>query len=129
MTDASNTDSRRQFSRVPFRVEARLLLSDGVHPVKVKDLALKGALVESDTALVLQRGDAARLVMVLDDDGDQIELNGIVVHTEGKRIGLQSQDIDVDSLTNLRRLIELNLGDASMVDRELSQLFGNKTPE
>jgi hypothetical protein len=32
----------------------------------------------------------------------------------------------VDSLTNLRRLVELNLGDATLLDRELSHLFDSR---
>jgi hypothetical protein len=36
--------------------------------------------------------------------------------------GLQWRNIDVDSLTHLRRLLELNLNDPSLLDRELADL-------
>jgi hypothetical protein len=126
MTSAQAPDSRRHFSRVAFHVKAQLLWSEGTQDVQVCDLALKGALVESTTVLPLKLGDGATLRLLLDSDGDQIELMGTIVHTEGARVGLKCQDIDVDSLTNLRRLIELNLGDSSLVDRELSQLFSGR---
>jgi hypothetical protein len=32
----------------------------------------------------------------------------------------------VDSLTSLRRLVELNLGDEALLERELSHLFDSK---
>lgn len=123
MTSNPAAESRRHFSRVVFRGQARLTCAGAEHAVVVHDLALKGALVESATPLAVTLGDKARLVLSLDDDGDFIELQGHLVHHEGCRLGLKCDDIDVDSLTNLRRLVELNLGDASLVDRELSQLF------
>ncbi len=123
MTSTPATESRRHFTRVVFRGRARLNCAGTEHDVVVHDLALKGALVESATPLAVTLGDKARLVLSLDDDGDFIELQGHLVHHEGLRLGLKCDDIDVDSLTNLRRLVELNLGDASLVDRELSQLF------
>lgn len=126
MTSAPTFESRRQFSRVVFRGQAELYCNGAEYPVVVCDLALKGALVETNEALDIALGDRASLVMTLDDDGDQIELNGHLVHQEGRRLGLKCDDIDVDSLTNLRRLVELNLGDAHLVDRELSQLFQSK---
>ncbi|MEI8326172.1 MAG: PilZ domain-containing protein, partial [Betaproteobacteria bacterium] len=63
------------------------------------------------------------LVLPLNETGDKIIMKGVVAHLDGPRIGLECQHIDVDSLTNLRRLVELNLGDASLVDRELAHLF------
>ena len=45
-----------------------------------------------------------------------------VAHEENKELGLKCKDIDVDSITHLRRLIELNLGDPDLLERELSAL-------
>jgi len=35
---------------------------------------------------------------------------------------LQCNAIDIDSVTHLRRLVELNLGDESQLHKEISQL-------
>jgi hypothetical protein len=51
-------------------------------------------------------------------------MSGSIVHLEGAHVGIKCLDIDVGNLTRLRRLIELNTGDADLVDRELSLLFG-----
>ncbi len=126
MISTATPESRRQFTRVIFRGQARLHCAGAAHEVVVHDLALKGALVESAAPLAVALGDKATLVLTLDADGDRIELQGHLVHREGQRVGLKCDDIDVDSLTNLRRLVELNLGDAGLVDRELSQLFQHK---
>jgi hypothetical protein len=46
-----------------------------------------------------------------------------VVHLEGVQVGMTCEDIDLQSLTRLRRLLELNTGDADLMDRELTHLF------
>jgi hypothetical protein len=45
-----------------------------------------------------------------------------VAHQENDEMGLNCKDIDVDSITHLRRLVELNLGDPKLLERELSAL-------
>ena len=48
-----------------------------------------------------------------------------VVHVEGRYAGLRCLAIDLDSVTHLRRLVELNLGDPALLERELSALIGD----
>jgi hypothetical protein len=49
-------------------------------------------------------------------------MNITVVHEEKDETGLQCNAIDIDSVTHLRRLVELNLGDSAQINKELSQL-------
>jgi hypothetical protein len=49
---------------------------------------------------------------------------GKIVHLEDRHVGIECQGIDVASLSRLRRLIELNTGDADLMSRELSHLLG-----
>ena len=123
MNLAHPTGLRRHFSRIPFHSDARLHLPQGVRVIHVLDLALKGALVEALDAFPVALGDVCSLVLPLNESGEKIVMKGLVAHLDGARIGLECQHIDVDSLTNLRRLVELNLGDATLVDRELAHLF------
>jgi diphthamide biosynthesis methyltransferase len=123
MNSDQATDRRRHFSRIAFHTDARLHLAHGVHTVHVLDIALKGALVEALDAFPVALGGVCSLVLPLEENGEKIVMKGVVVHLAGTRIGMQCQHIDVDSLTSLRRLVELNLGDVSLVDRELSHLF------
>jgi hypothetical protein len=46
-------------------------------------------------------------------------------HTRGQNAGLLCLDIDIDSVTHLRRLVELNLGDSDLLERELSALISD----
>jgi hypothetical protein len=47
-------------------------------------------------------------------------------------LGFQVQYIDLDSATHLRRLVELNLGDPALLEREFENLLApgtQQTPE
>jgi hypothetical protein len=49
-------------------------------------------------------------------------MEGSIAHLEGTQVGLRCDSIDIDSLTHLRRLVELNVGDEAILQRELSAL-------
>ena len=49
-----------------------------------------------------------------------------VVHQTSEETGLQCNAIDIDSISHLRRLVELNLGDENQLNKELSQLTRTK---
>lgn len=113
----------RHFSRIPFGAEVLLHLHDRTINVQLIDIALKGALLETATLQALVPQEHCRLVLALTDGGDSITMGGKIVHLEEQHVGIECEDIDVVSLTRLRRLIELNTGDAELMMRELSQLF------
>jgi hypothetical protein len=48
-----------------------------------------------------------------------------VAHVEGEHVGLLCRSIDIESITHLRRLLEINLGDAKLLERELKALISN----
>ena len=58
-------------------------------------------------------------------DGEGIVMAGRIAHLKGALIGIECTDIDITSLTRLRRLIELNSGDPSLMHREIRHLFGD----
>jgi hypothetical protein len=118
----------RHFSRVAFDAPVSLHLPDRTLSVHLIDIALKGALVETNAAQTLVLQAPCRLVLPLTEGGDSIEMRGKIVHLEGLHVGIECQEIDVVSLTRLRRLIELNASDPSLVDRELSHLFISPRP-
>lgn len=123
-------EQRRHFSRVLFNAKATLSAGATTHPCEVLDLSLKGALVrvaasehwtpELDCELALDLGQHP--------DPDQptiIRMAARVTHRDGTVIGLRCREIDLDSITHLRRLIELNVGDESLLQRDLHALSAN----
>ncbi len=119
-------ESQRHFSRVPFHAPVHLHLKHQTLDVTLLDIALKGALVQTAVPVDIALQEECRLVLRLADDDMAIEMRGQVVHLEGPNIGMACQNIDVFSLTCLRRLLELNTGDAELMDRELSLLFAKR---
>lgn len=115
--------SLRHYARIPFTAEVLLHVADRTLTVQLVDIALKGALVQIDPTQKLQLQQPCRLVLPLADDGDGLVMVGKVVHLDQQHVGIECLDIDVTSLTRLRRLIELNTGDTELMDRELSYLF------
>jgi hypothetical protein len=113
---------RRRFRRAAFRAEVRLVDAAGATPAGLIDISLKGALVDAPSQWRGRVGTAARLELRLADDRE-ISMAMVVCHIEGARVGLRCIDIDLDSITHLRRLVELNTGDPALLDRELAALL------
>lgn len=113
---------RRHFSRIAFECEASFRCDGMSLPCQLQDLSLKGALIRLDAPPAC-KDRPCELRLDLGEDATVV-MRGHVAHTEGPRLGIFCEDIDLDSITHLRRLIELNLGDSSLLERELAALIG-----
>lgn len=117
------TAGQRQYVRIPFHAKVQLHLQGRTLDVQLIDIALKGALVQCDTPQPLALQEKCSLVLPLADQVDGVVMAGKIVHQDSLHVGIECEDIDVTSLTRLRRLIELNTGNPALMDRELSRLF------
>lgn len=117
-----STAEKRRFWRAAFSAPAHLIDSRGDNTVSVIDLSLHGALVETPPAWPGGIGDQCQLKIDL-SEAVSIELCGTVTHLAGRQIGLRCDRIDLDSITHLRRLVELNAGDPALLDREMPHLL------
>ena len=113
---------RRHFSRIRFRSGARLSIGGIERDCEVCDLSLKGALLKPAAGPDPVAGERCVLEIALDETGTAIRMTGEVAHAENGHVGLVCREIDLDSITHLRRLIELNLGDPDLLHRELGAL-------
>jgi len=113
----------RQYARIPFHADVLLHVRGASIKVHLVDIALQGALVQIDVPHTLALQDPCRLELPLADSGEGVVMSGKVVHLDALHIGIACQNMDLTSLTRLRRLIELNTGDTGLMDRELAQLF------
>lgn len=125
------SEQRRKFSRVQFQEGAMLQLGGHGLACEVRDLSLKGALLTcpapEDAARSAKCGADCELRLVLSGAGAVVvSMRGEIAHVETRaghlHIGMRCQEIDLDSITHLRRLVELNLGDAGALDREMAAL-------
>lgn len=118
-------DDRRRFTRIPFRLDAELSRGDERWPTRVLDVSMKGALVERPANWDTMQNDIYTLSIELADAGPTIRLGGRAAHVDETRIGLRCESIDDESLSHLKRLVELNLGDPALLYRELEALLQN----
>jgi len=114
--------NRRQFTRVLFSIKAELKINEQCFEATIHDISLNGALVSIDAQGQSLQRQLGLLSFYLDDPQMLITMNVAVVHQEEHEIGLQCNGIDIDSVSLLRRLVELNLGDDAQLHKELSQL-------
>jgi hypothetical protein len=115
-------EDRRQFTRILFSISAEIKVEDKKYPVSIHDISLNGALVTAIKSERSLKGKRGILHFLLSDNESEVTMNITIVHEEKNETGLQCNAIDIDSITHLRRLIELNLGDSEQINKELSQL-------
>ncbi len=113
---------RRHFTRVHFDAPALLKTDHASLRVHVLDLSLKGALVELPANRTLEQGTLCQLQLTLAPSSVHINMSVEVARCDEHQTGLRCLHMDLDSITHLRRLIEWQLGDAALLDRDLSQL-------
>lgn len=117
------SDQRRHFSRVLFKADAKLDASGQSDACEVRDLSLKGALLKVEHPALWPVGAKVRLDLTLDAGGKaRIRMKGSIAYHAGIVVGMRCLAIDLDSITHLRRLVELNLGDEAILQRELAAL-------
>lgn len=119
--DVHMQEEQRRFTRIPFDADAVLARDGREWRCELIDLSLKGALVKKPDDWNGAVGDDYALSLLLDEE-TCIRMDVSIAHVEEQHIGLACRDIDLDSITHLRRLVELNLGDAHLLERELMAL-------
>lgn len=112
----------RKYSRIQFDTEAQIELPDGVIAARILDISMKGVLLELPEGAAAQMESFFILNIPLQEGVSNIHMKAVLRHQEGSRIGCEWVGIDLDSMTNLRRLLELNIADNTMLERELAQL-------
>lgn len=119
---ASNDEHGRRFARILFKAPARIVVDATAHACEILDLSLKGALVSLPEGGAVRPGQPCRLEIALDGGNTTIDMNCDVVHVEDDHVGVYCREIDLDSITHLHRLLELNLGELTLLDREFAAL-------
>ena len=115
-------ENRRQFTRILFSIKAEVKIEGNSYPVSIHDISLNGALVTAIDSEESLKGKVGTLQFLLSDKESEVTMSVAIVHEEEHETGLQCNAIDIDSVTHLRRLVELNLGDSKQLNKELSQL-------
>ena len=118
------SSDKRHFTRITFESPVQLTNQNGSWKSELVDISLNGVLVAKPAEWNAKVGDEFLLKLVLQSSDVEIRMEGEVAHVEAGRVGFHCKHIDLDSVTHLRRLVELNVGDTEILYRELSALGG-----
>ncbi|HHM04711.1 MAG TPA: PilZ domain-containing protein [Gammaproteobacteria bacterium] len=123
MSESEQGAERRRFSRIPF--DGAVLLRDQAGKswhTDLLDISLKGVLVSRPDGWAGEPGETYHLEITLPTGDVTLMMEVETAHVEDSNVGFCCVQIDVDSISHLRRLMELNLGDESQFHRELFAL-------
>lgn len=121
----NENSQRRHFTRIPFDTRYLLVSPDSKAQWQGSaiDLSLKGALIHRPDGFDANRGDTFRLDLMLDEDGSMIQMEVRVAHLQAEYVGFECLHIDLDSMSHLKRVFELNLGNPELLEREINEMI------
>jgi len=114
---------RRRFTRINFDAHTELKRENESWDVALVDISFNGILVKSEQPLPFANGDEVQAIVHLLGDDIVIRTPATLAHQREGEYGFLIENLDLDSLTLLRRLVELNLGDETLLERELDHFF------
>jgi len=116
------TNERRRFTRILFGATVYIRDAEAVVTTTLKDISLKGLMVNCPENWRDAAKELVRIEVHAPDDDFVIKAEAVAMHRDAEHIGFEIKNIDIDSATCLRRLVELNVGDEAILQRELSEL-------
>lgn len=118
---SESATERRRFQRIAFDAATELAQGERRWAVSLHDVSLKGLLVKRPRGW---NGDPDQpfTATVALDANTQLQMEVVLTRTRDELLGFVCRHIDLDSISHLRRLVELNLGDESLLERELAAL-------
>jgi hypothetical protein len=114
---------KRRFHRVGHDAGATLSDQARSWTCTVEDLSLKGCMLRLASAWTVDPDRTYHLDILLAAD-IHIAMDVVPAHQEGLLAGFRCVGIDAESIGQLRRLVELNLGDSAILERDLKALIG-----
>lgn len=112
----------RSFTRIAFDADTTVKQDNDEWPVELMDISLNGVLFKQPENWKINPGKPLFVTINL-ADRTRIKMETSLVHIAPKEVGCKCIHIDLDSITLLKRLIELNVGDDAFLERELSALI------
>jgi len=123
MTESKTATERRKFTRIPFDASVTLSNPSGSWTAKLLDISLNGALISQPQNWAASEQKCFLLEINVAENVLEIRMEATATHVDKQSIGLKCDHIDIDSASHLRRLVELNVGNHDILNRELSALI------
>lgn len=113
---------KRHFTRTGFATDGAIRIGTREIPFTLVDVALKGVLVELENPEAILGDSDYDIEIHLPRSDITISATGTCVHRESTHRGFRFTSIDTEAMTHLRRLLELNTGQARRITSELAFL-------
>lgn len=120
---------QRRFTRIPFDATVQLYdpQTQKTWDSELIDISLKGLKLacphDWDADWETAERSNFEITLILAKGDVEIKIHAVLKHHEETVLGFQTIHIDVDSASHLHRLLELNLGDSKLLDREYIELI------
>ncbi|WP_027149353.1 PilZ domain-containing protein [Methylobacter tundripaludum] len=121
MHPTENNDNRH-FHRILYTADAILSCEEKTWHCEIIDLSLKGCLLRFELPWEEDPEKLYTLALRLSEQV-QIKMELTATHVVGNKVGFKCEHIDIDSISELRRLVELNLGSSALLERDLLALI------
>lgn len=115
-------NGQRHFTRVSLHNPAIIATGDTQWDTHLMDLSLSGALLEQPSGWTGKTGDRMRLKLQLADQS-YLEVDAQIRQIDADRLGMSFIDLDDSDRDEIRWLVEINLGDPALLQRELSEFL------
>jgi hypothetical protein len=113
----------RRFSRVEYGESCVVEYGSVAVTSQLRNISLRGALVELGNGLGCRLGDRCRLLFHLGNPDYLMQFGGEIVHVRGRLSGIRFIDADLNTMFHLRNLLESITGNPDQLMREIDLLF------
>ncbi|MGR9114258.1 MAG: PilZ domain-containing protein [Gammaproteobacteria bacterium] len=112
---------KRAYHRIFYDAGSLLTCDGNAWPCQIVDLSLKGCMLRFDSPWQEDPEKIYTLTLILSDEV-KITMALSTAHVIANTAGFKCEHIDIESITALRRIVELNLGDCQLLERDLLAL-------
>lgn len=119
-------NDRRLFARIQVESTVELFTGDQTVEATLKDISLKGALIQLKNTDQWQAviGNHCEIVITLTTSMQKIYMHTKIAHvSNNSMIGLLCEHIDSESINHVRNLLQQKLGNDALIQRELKTLW------
>ena len=112
-------EEQRNFSRITFQAHTKIEIEGHPYGSELLDISLKGALIKCRNELPVTLNKDVLIKVYLPSSSVSMNFSARLVHLDKNHYGFEFTSYDAESMTHLRRLLELNLENQNQVIKEL----------
>lgn len=112
-------DEKRYFSRISFKAHSQIEFNNKVFEGELLDLSLRGALLSFKDQIPLKTSERCTLIIHLHSSDIKLIFEAELTHIQKNNLGFKFLEEDVGTMTHLRNLLSLNVGDYDKITDEL----------